>query len=813
MSSSAPTAPNRIAATRMSAAVAGDPQFTLPARARTLPGLLQVPLPTGYLVEGAAARQVFSGKASVTLLPRVLALLDGVRTYAEIAETMGIRETDVVSIVSLLYVRGLVEEGMDPAVPEEPVPLWLARTIDSTRVHRSGHSALRELRSARVAVVGPPHLTTELAELLTANSVTVTPQPITAAARLTADDLPGDSTLVVGLSDGRWAPEWLHDLDRAVRDRGGVWLRAALTGARLEIGPRFDARVGLDLARWELGAVSTSDEDGGAELTGPGEAVRSTALALLATEITNVVARIGQGEGLTTAVRVDLETAETTSLAVAPGPIATLAPGDAPAHSVAVSFDEMVRFPPKDQAFPKGHLMHYMPANTAKQFEHKVYPPASRIPLPPLTVADIHALAAADAPVGVERLVLAVRTAFGLQPGGAERGDGHVHRYHATGGNLGSPQAYLAIRDVEGLAPGWWSYDPFANELAAVAPLRAESERWLDNAAPGAPAVLVATGALNRVAGKYGPFAARVIHMDAGVALHQFGESCRLLGLAARRVGKVRFGDAARLLHVDPAKEPVTEIVRIDRAAAASAGTSCAVSSFTTPVRVHSGTEFLVPHALGSREDVMATLIDELQEQLAPAACGRLGGAAWSPEEYAAALANRHGGRYYGPGEVGGDELEALLRRADRAGSLGWGEPGTGRLGYLVLALRIAGLEPGFHRFDPASGFTMVAPLPAGFPVGEAVLQAEFAQAAAIGTVTGHIPHAVHELGAHGYRILLARGCAAVNEVWLGALAAGRECCGFAGLIPHALTRHGGLDLREEVPLFTFAIGEAPLPR
>ncbi|OLZ47266.1 hypothetical protein [Amycolatopsis keratiniphila] len=802
--SPATTTADRIAATRMGLAVANDPQFTLPTKARKLPGLVEVPLPSGYLVEGAAARQVFSGKASVTLLPRVLGLLDGNRTYAEIAATLGIKKADVVTIVSLLYTRGLVEEGLDPAVPDEPVPLWLARHIDSSRVHRSGHQAWQELRSARVAVVAPPDLATELTELLIANSVTTVAVHVRPDDRLVSGSIPDDVTLVIGLTGDVRTPTWLSDLDRLVDRRGGTWLRAALTGGVLELGPRFDARIGLTLARWELGARSAP---GSADTS---DAVRSAALGVLATEITNVVSRLGDGGTLNTVLRIDLTTGETTELAAAPGPIATLPQPGGRTHSLAVTFDEMVRFPPKDQASPKGHLMHYVPANTAKQYDHKVYPPAARLPLPKVNVIDFAALATAAAPVEVDRIALAVRTAFGLQPGGADRGDRHVHRYHATGGNLGSPQAYLAIRDVGGLPPGWWHYDPFTHELVAVAPFDEESTNWLDSTAPGAPAVVVSAGALSRVASKYGPFAARVIHMDAGVSLHQLGETCRIVGLSARRVGKVRFEDAARLLGLDPANDPVTEIVRIDPANDAPAAPAGTGSAFTTDATVDSGPEFLVSRPIGSRNDVMTEFVRELQEQQTPTALGRLGGASWSPAAYAMALANRHGGRVYGPGEIDGEELAELLRRADRAGSLGWSEPGTGRLGYLVLAQRVTGLAPGFHRFDPVSGFSEVAALPVDHPVEKMVLQAEFAGAAAIGVVVGRTPHAVHELGAHGYRILLARGSAAVNEVWLGALAAGREACGFAGLIPHALTEHGRLDLREEVPLFTFAIGTAP---
>ncbi|WP_370948436.1 hypothetical protein AB5J62_12840 [Amycolatopsis sp. cg5] len=801
--SPATTTPDRIGAARMGAAVAGDPQFTLPTRARKLPGLFEVPLAAGYVVEGAASRQAFSGKASVTLLPDVLRLLDGNRTYAEIGETLGIREADVVTIVSLLYVRGLVEEGLDPEVPEEPVPLWLARHIDASRVHRSGHKAWEELLSAKVAVVAPDELAAELTELLEANTITVIPVPVSRDARLGAGDVPEEATLVIGLTDEVPTPGWLYDLDRVVNERGGTWIRAAVLAGRLELGPRFDARIGLELARWELGALA--DED--AEVT-TDPAVRSTGLAILATEITNVVSRTGGSENLGAALRIDLRTGETTDLAAAPGPIATFAPDGSPSHSLAITFDEMVRFPPKDQAAPKGHLMHYVPANTAKQYDHKVYSPAARLPLPPVTIADLAGLATAEAPVEIDRLVLAVRTAFGLQPGGADRGDLHVHRYHATGGNLGSPQAYLAIREVPGLPSGWWSYDPFAHELAALGPFDEKSAQWLEKAAPGAPALVISAGALSRVAAKYGPFAARVIHMDAGVSLHELGETARLVGLSARRVGNIRLGDVARMLGLDPAKDPVTEVVRIDSASTDSVETGT-VPAFATPDRVHSGLDFLVSQPIGSRDEVMAGLIRELQERRTPAALGRLGGASWSPQDYAVALTNRHGGRYYGPGEIGGEELANLLRRADRAGSLGWSESGTGRLGYLILAQRVTGLEPGFYRFDPVSGFSQVARLPADYPVEQMVLQAEFAGAAAIGAVVGRTPQAVHELGAHGYRILLARGTAAVNEVWLGALAAGHEACGFAGLIPHALTAHGRLDLREEVPLFTFSLGTA----
>src|SRR5262249_31935188 len=117
---------------------------------------------------------------------------------------------------------------------------------------------------------------------------------------------------------------------------------------------------------------------------------------------------------------------------------------------------------------------------------------------------------------------------------------GMQRRWAATGGNLGSVELYIAAADVAGLEAGVYFYQSQKHVLARLFPYP-RREAGVDFLCKGAPtipeeipqATVVMAGAYSRVAQKYGAFAYRVVHLDAGVGLTQIQAVAGSLGLEA----------------------------------------------------------------------------------------------------------------------------------------------------------------------------------------------------------------------------------------------------------------------------------------
>jgi SagB-type dehydrogenase family enzyme len=129
--------------------------------------------------------------------------------------------------------------------------------------------------------------------------------------------------------------------------------------------------------------------------------------------------------------------------------------------------------------------------------------------------------------------------------------DNRVIRWTASGGNIGSVVAHLAVRDVPGLAPGVYGYIASEHQLAL---LRRDPDRIPGDGA----ATILYSGHFSRVAKKYGPFALRVVLLDAGCAFAALRAACSALAVPCRP--QVSWDDArvADALGIDLDLEPLT---------------------------------------------------------------------------------------------------------------------------------------------------------------------------------------------------------------------------------------------------------------
>lgn len=129
-----------------------------------------------------------------------------------------------------------------------------------------------------------------------------------------------------------------------------------------------------------------------------------------------------------------------------------------------------------------------------------------------------------------------------------------------SGGGLNSVAAYVAVRQVDGLPPGIYAYQPTAHVLtthAAGDPTERMRDVYLQTEFPTAVAVsLILVGRLRRVLAKYPLRHYRVLHVDAGIAIQNLYLVSTALGLNCCAVTGYRDQSVKDLLRLDEGEIP-----------------------------------------------------------------------------------------------------------------------------------------------------------------------------------------------------------------------------------------------------------------
>lgn len=547
---------SQLSAVHLASATANDPQFRLPERPCIAEGIVMAWTPRGLLVEGTGSRRALTGRSAQQILPGLLPLLDGSRTLAELAQLMRLDSERMHAVLILLYSCGMLQEGPHPKLAKrDDQYALLSRLLDTTRVNASAAEAQDRLDTTRIAVVAPEPFAGTLAAHLRASGMT------TGASESVEVVDPTVGLAVVWVdqdteTDARLACDALFSAGIPV-------LLVGSDPNGLSIGPYSDADQGACptccLSAWRLGAPDTSREFG------------QTAAALTAIEVVALVSRVGAPISLHGRTITDLATGSSEMKLSARRPGCPHC-GDPSVPlrepSVACRFEDLVAFPDRRFVNPRDHQHHFEPANIALQYDTKdagsrntlelpvpsvIVPPNSRRRLRawwrgPEPVRLVATEASDRVTLGDVATVLAL--AFGLktQPGENER----VLRWAPTGGNLGSPQAYLIVHDVDGIEPGVYAYLPVGHQVAVMS----DAPPWPQP--EGTSATVIMTGAIMRVAKKYRTFAYRVVHLDAGCALSHAALAAR--GRKVTFVNHSAWDDdlLARATHIDSETETVT---------------------------------------------------------------------------------------------------------------------------------------------------------------------------------------------------------------------------------------------------------------
>ncbi len=798
------SAPDLVDARHMGQSFATDRDLTLPARPRLIPELVALPLEAdGLMLVGGEEPQVFRGRSARVLLPQLLPLLDGEHTLGEIvARRPSLRAADVRDAVSLLFSRGLLEDGLPRAPLPELVDVagFLGRHVDASRRHASREAALRCLASASVSVVGAGPLAESLASDLRAAGV--------GSVRV-EDGAPFPADLAIVLSSGATA-------ERARRFEpapGGRTLLVRLGRDEAHIGPLLADGVTACpecVARAHPHPQGEPEPLRAALWIGLASLQAFLALSQISSGMTLRGFRVQRVEGgeLSEETRLAVRLPGCARCGMAGEPWAT---GDP--RMLAWIYHCATSLPSRAMLSPKDHQAHYLVAHTRLAAERRrlVWSPSSEVlPVRPLGVTAPEPASAGTRGGGaVGELDAAMLSSLLLRTAGEIREDGQRRRLVPTGGNLGSVNLWVIARQIAGLAPGAYLYDAPRQALDFV---RAVDDGALRDAlrtdAPLPDCLLAGAGGLAKCAQKYQAFAYRLIHFDAGVALAFAHLTAGALGITPRE--HADFDLTIPRLFGTPIR---WEMPYPTFALGIGPGASTAESAASR----------LAPPAplppVGPADysfDMLPRLLDAAAASpLHPAArrpdAERSSAAAWAPslEALDRLLLARRAVREYAPAPVPADALREVAAAASDALArrLAAGAPACFARPVLAVAVGAEGLAAGLYRADLTTGDWRRCGDFSPALADECSNQRSLAAAPATLFLIGDLRAALTERGCRGYSELAVHAGAAVGEAWLRATSLGLVGTAAGGVIAGGLRRAAGMDGFNECPLLALHLG------
>jgi SagB-type dehydrogenase family enzyme len=764
-------------------AFAIDPELELPVRPRVPPELLVVPFGTdGLILVGGREKELLKGRSARTFVPRVLPFLDGEHTLDEIAARFPDQPAHAVrDVVTLLYHRGVLEDGRAEAPPDHlrPVDAFLGRHNDVTRINRNRGQALRRLADATVIVVGDPAVAGELASSLTASGVgSVCTSP--------GGALDASCDLVVAvMTSGRD-----HALLEAAREANILSLATWLGRDEVLLGPLNVPGQSSCYACLRGRGLPEGEPDA---------AVASFWAQMSALRVIHLLSRISSSASFESyqlvSLREGVAVTDVRAMPRTPGCERcglTGPPIDErdPAYPAWSLYNATCK-PPAELVSAKDYELHYSPGNIELAHEDapagwgaKVIPLPPPMPLaappwrgvpPPVESVDLPALAT----------LLARAAGFHLLAGSVRR------RVAPTGGDLGSVELGVIVSSVEGIEPGVYRYHAPRHVLERLPSVSAVQQRRALGADVLPPAVIVGIGGLAKVFRKYGPFAYRIVHFDAGVAAAYLHRLAAALGLAACELADFRDDAAADLFLLD-----FDHAVQIPTFAIGVGGEPPAPRT-VEPAALQPVVEAA---AAGRRAPPQLTRAAARDGPMAPS------------RSFDEILLERRSVRSYTRDPIPAVLLRELctLGMGAAARRIACGVPPSSSI-HLVLAVADGGsdLAGGVYHVRPEGPESLV-PGRRGLTRDDllaCLLQSAHASAPAVLFVAGDLGNALADRGARGLRELMVQAGAAVGEVWLAATGYGLGACAAGGVIESGLQALAGGDGYRSAPLLAIALG------
>jgi SagB-type dehydrogenase family enzyme len=533
-------------------------------RPRVRRGLALAPLSDGVLIEGGPSRQVLTGTAASSLLPRLLPLLDGQRSCEQIRAQLSLSAPHLDQLLSLLSQRALLEwvrPDRASAPAPEHVTTYLSRTLSVTANRRSTEDLGDELASATVLLAAPPRLAGSIAADLEETGVgTVT---IAGPGQLAGARCEGSGRCVAAVYDDQAGRDAFDEFVTACRDRDLPVLRFSGTADTAEIGPVFYGSDTACVACFRRSQEPAEDGIAGSGVTGILAGLVTSALLAMV---------LGQAEAIAPRrlLRTWLPSMLTDSYDVVPElDCGCCVGGTAPQDDAS---RDCLAYEWRMGKVPVALNADGAPSPAERQRlaallrEREDLPSAPRHPLP--DQAHVPSPGAAYAG-GLDESVLAgmlVRTAGFRPPPDPPGAQAASRRWMASGGNMASVTVYLATETgLFGLPGTLFRYDDIGHEVVSIHADRVPlAEVLAGTGLDAAPTdlVIVLTAAVGRLRKKYRDLAWRLAHLDAGCAAMQLRTVAGGYGL------RTTFAAAwpaqlGQTLELDPHSEIVTAVAGI----------------------------------------------------------------------------------------------------------------------------------------------------------------------------------------------------------------------------------------------------------
>lgn len=539
-----------------------DPELaaTLPSFPKLLNGVHSLPYGSdALLMLGGKDAQVIKGQNARLLLASLLPLLDGHKSITDICNLLTERmRPRAREMLALLWHRGLLENGPADQGGAKPLGDFVSRYINVSRHYKNHTQILTDISQFRLLLVASPAVFAEIQPMLA--ELNLRELLVSHTAEMPAK---GDFNIILGIEDN--VLQDLAAVGAHARAHQIPFFFSSLAEDAIQVGPLFMSAMSGSYACMKADQLFHASAEQH-ERTDDATLDHPFWLACICHHFVIAVSKTAINPPLNIYHRYQLDghgySSETISFSPVPGAVNGVlehyTPLTKPGARQAWELHSRIRMPTKALNAPSLYLKHYSPANRK----------ATTAARPRFHSSNVIALPV-PAPAGDGgRLTLGTLSFLLKNSYGLHTADGLQRPLAPSGGSLGSPDAYIVVRDIDGLENGLYRYRNTEHAL----------EGLIDPATPlfmnaigqqgqaSRQCYLIGIAAYGRVSAKYGDMAFKVTNLDAGVAQWYVTLAAQQLGIDCCPLDEVDPGAVMEVLQLPAGSHFYTHMIALGEA-------------------------------------------------------------------------------------------------------------------------------------------------------------------------------------------------------------------------------------------------------